>query len=422
MTNTTDIKSAIERLIAGKGNDDDRRLLQSAYLAGRVVNVDGERNIGAGGNMVGNLIITGDVTLNNEYSFDNLNNLQTEIFPPPPGIVPPFPHLVFVGRDASVADVKKRLGVTTEGKSAITQLVVRGVPGVGKTTLVSVLARDLDIARAYPDGILWTSLEQKPGIVSIMAGWGRFLGRQDLLAIPSPDDVALQIAALLHNKRMLLIVDDVWDVGHGASFQKTQASNCGLLFTTRLDKVAEGLAQTENEIYALPVLTEEDSLKLMRILAPQVVTQYEDKSRELINELEGLPLAIQVAARLLRRDLKRGWGIEDLIEEIKEGAKILEAEAPPDRAENGEIPTVQALLKKSTDMLSEEMREYFASLGAFPAKPATFDEPAVAFVLNVPDAKPIINELIDHGLLEINEDNRYQMHALLRAHARSLCT
>ena len=299
---------------------------------------------------------------------------------------------------------------------------MRGVPGVGKTTLVSVLARDHDIKRAYPDGVLWTSLEQKPGIVSIMAGWGRYLGRQDLLAIPSPDEIALQISALLQNKRMLLIVDDVWDAGHGSSFQKAQAKDCGLLFTTRLEKVAEGLIHTDDEIFALPVFTEEDSLKLMRILAPEVVSQYPEKSRELINELERLPLAIHVAARLLRREMKIGWGIEDLIEEIKDGAKILESEAPSDRAENGEIPTVQALLRKSTDMLSEQMREYFASLGAFPAKPATFDEQAVKFVLDVEDAKPIIRELIDHGLLEIDENRRFQMHALLRAHARSLCS
>jgi hypothetical protein len=423
VTNPEDIRSAIRRLIAGTGTDNDRGLLQSAYLEGRVVNLDGERNIGAGGDMVGNIIITGDVTVKNEYSLESLNKLQAEVFPTPLGIAPPFPHLVFVGRDTAVTDVKKKLGVINEGAS-LPQLIVRGWPGVGKTTLVSVLARDVDVARAYPDGILWTALEKKEmsEIVSIMAGWGRFLGRQDLLAVPSPDEVAQQISALLYNKRMLLIVDDVWDAGHGALFQRAQAKNCGLLFTTRLDKVAEGLAQTDEEVYTLPVLTEDDSVKLMRILAPKVVNQHEDKCRELINDLERLPLAIQVAARLLRREMKRGWGIEDLIEEIKEGAKILEAEAPPDRAENGEIPTVQALLKRSTDMLSEEMREYFASLGVFPEKPTTFDEQAIRYVLEVEDAKPIINELLDYGLLEINENNRFQMHALLRAHARSLCT
>ena len=179
MTSSEDIKSAVERLITERGNEDDRRLLQSAYLAGRIVNVDGERNIGAGGDLSGNIIITGDVILESEYSFESLNKLQTEVFPSPLGVAPPFPNLIFIGRDAAVSDVKQRLGVAT-GKPSLQQLIVRGLPGVGKTTLVSVLARDHQIAQTYPDGILWTSLEQKPGIVSIMAGWGRYLGRQDL--------------------------------------------------------------------------------------------------------------------------------------------------------------------------------------------------------------------------------------------------
>jgi len=78
------------------------------------------------------------------------------------------------------------------------------------------------------------------------------------------------------------------------------------------------------------------------------------------------------------------------------------------------------LLKNSTDRLDEQTRECFAYLGAFAPKPATFDINAMKFVWQVEDARPIVRELVNRGLLE-PVGGRFQMHALLVAHARSLC-
>jgi hypothetical protein len=420
MIGTNALKLSIERLIGGIGTTNDRRILQDAYLNGRIVHVDGERNVTAGGDVTGNVIISGDVTVNIEFSYDDLTKLRDLVFPNPSGIFPPFPHLIFIGRNEAVTDIKSRLGLGAGGRSSA-PVIVRGWPGVGKTTLVSVLSRDADIVAKYPDGILWTSLEQNPNLASILAGWGRALGREDLLRVPTAEEIVLKLAAVLQSRQMLLIVDDIWKAEDGVLFQKAQGANCGLLMTTRLERVAEELSQADDEIYVLPVLKEEDALRLVSILAPEVVKQYPEQCLELINNLEKLPLAIHVAAKLLRREYKKGWGIEGLIEEINDGAKILEAKAPPDRAEKGQIPTVQALLKKSTDLLSDRIREYFAYLGAFAPKPATFSEDHMRFVWKVSDARPIIRELYENGLLEPVGNGRFQMHALLVAHARSLC-
>ena len=99
---------------------------------------------------------------------------------------------------------------------------------------------------------------------------------------------------------------------------------------------------------------------------------------------------------------------------------MIKAEAPSDRAEGHGIPTVMALLQKSTDLLSEQMRDCFALLGAFAPKPATFDLAAMKAVWQVADPKPIVRELVDRGLLEPVGSGRLQMHALLVQHARSL--
>jgi hypothetical protein len=428
------LKVALERMLADSATDADRRSLQHALLAGQIVYTSGDRGVSIGGDASGALIITGDViqigTSNqigtgnqSEFSLGQaaFGQLREKLFPTPLGHPPRFPDLIFLGRENSLHDVKGLLGLAAGAKPAAKQAIVRGWPGVGKTTLVSVLSRDPDVARSYPDGVLWTSLDQKPPLMSILAGWGRTLGRDDLFRIATAEEAVNELRAMLQNRRMLLIVDDVWDSGHGALFQKARSGNCGLIITTRLDKVAEGLAQSESEIYRLPVLAEDDALKLMHILAPTVVSQHLQECRELVQDLEYLPLALHVAARLLRKRAKRGLEVGKLLKDIRQGAAIIEAEAPPDRAEEGNIPKVKALLQKSTDLLSESTRECFAYLGAFAPKPATFDLAAMKSVWEVADAEPIAEDLIDHGLLEPVGGGRFQMHALLVAHAISLC-
>ena len=77
------------------------------------------------------------------------------------------------------------------------------------------------------------------------------------------------------------------------------------------------------------------------------------------------------------------------------------------------------LLQKSTERLDEHTRDYFAYLGVFAPKPATFDLEAMRAVWQIDDPKPFARILVDRGLLEA-VGGRFQMHALLVMHAKSL--
>jgi hypothetical protein len=184
--------------------------------------------------------------------------------------------------------------------------------------------------------------------------------------------------------------------------------------------VAESFTSNRPFVYALPVLDEPYALELLQAIAPEVTKQYPRESQELVRTLECLPLAIHVAGRLLAAESKYGWGITELIEDLRTGAAVLAARAPDDRAEGDVIPTVSALLKRSTDLLSDSVRDCFAFLGVFAPKPATFDLGALQSVWEVDDPKPIVRQLVGHGLLEPVGHGRFQMHALLVAHAKSL--
>jgi hypothetical protein len=417
------LQAMLQRLIDGVASEADRLTLQRQVLDSKVLLDEIESGLPGEGDRQPTIeMLDRDHQLHVRLSPEVYQQVQARLFPPPPGIAPPFPYFVFIGREDALADVKQLLGSTgeTTGQRQIT--VVRGWPGVGKTTLVGVIGRDPDIARRFPQGVLWTSLEQKPNVLSEMARWGRVLGTDEILRAPTLKEATAQLAGLLRHRRMLLIVDDVWEVAHALPFTKVLGEQCALLATTRLPQVAEHLTSSEDHIYTLPVLTEENSLKLLRILVPVIVTQYEDECRELVRDLECLPLALHVAGSLLRSEAWMGWGVTDLISEIRAGARLLPEPAPQDRAEGETLPTVSALLMKSTDMLDEFTRDCFAFLGAFAPKPATFDLAAMKAVWEVDDPKPIVRKLAGHGLLEPVGSGRFQMHRILVDHARSLCS
>lgn len=337
--------------------------------------------------------------------------------PPAMGSVPPPPGL-FIGREEVVADLRRRLLPAVNNSAGRVQLLtaVRGWPGVGKTTVAAALAHDQALTAAFPDGLLWASLGQNPNLIGQLDIWVRELGS----ALLEREDAVLasrQLASILREKCMLLIVDDVWTIDAARPFV-VGGIHCSTIITTRLTNIAEALAPTPGQVYPLDVLTEEKSLELLGELAPDVVKSLPDECRLLARELEGLPLALQVAGRLIQSEWYRGFSVEQLLNDLRNAA-ILARTAPP-APDGSPSATVSALFKKSTDVLSDELRYWFASLGWFAPKPATFTVTAMRDVWRVEDPTRIAAQLIDHGLLEPAGPERYQMHALLILHAKSL--
>jgi DNA-binding SARP family transcriptional activator len=337
---------------------------------------------------------------------------------PVSGIMPPMPSLV-VGREDALREIKRRLGIGGAEMRAIT--VIQGWPGVGKSTTVSMMAHDPEIASHFPDGVLWASLGENPDISGEMTAWADALKLSEPGRARKIEEVSAQITAVLRDKRVLLIVDDVWQAEHAVPF-RVGGQSCAMVMTSRLNDVANELAPTAPDIYRLPVLSEAAGLELLGKLSPETIAEYPDEARDLVRDLEGLPLAIHVAGRLLHSEARLGWGVRELLAELQSGAGILEAQAPSDMLGAGRdtMPTVATLLKRSTDLLDMETRHRFAYLGLFVPKPATFDLEAMAVAWNVSDPKPVARLLVSRGLLEPVSGGRFQMHALLVIHAQSL--
>lgn len=377
-----------------------------------------ERSVAAGRDIINSQIYTGNV---------NVAVIEAEALKASSrGALPARPVLL-TGRNEDLAALKIRLGITTGGAKTVAPqsiTVVRGWVGVGKTTLAAAIAHDPEIDSAFPDGILWISLGAEPNILAGLAAWGRSLGNLTLTHALDAREASYQLAALLRNKRMLLVIDDVWDVAHAEPF-KVGGRGCATVITTRSDTIAQALSATPDDVYRLGVLSPEFAFELLSQLAPGVANKHPEECRELVSELGGLPLALQVAGRMLHAESRFGWGIGELLEALRSGKKLLEAQAPSDRADVilGTTPTVAVLLEKSTERLEPEVRDRFALLGVFAPEPWSFDLDALKAMWLADDPKDTVRELVSRGLLETAPGReRFQIHALLALHAKSMLT
>jgi DNA-binding SARP family transcriptional activator len=334
------------------------------------------------------------------------------------GGIPSTPALI-LGREQALADIKQRLR-NNNGDAAKT-VVIQGWPGLGKTTFASTLAHHESMTAAFPDGILWIAMGQSPDVAGKLQSCAVRIGLPLTIDDETPEALSVRLASACQDKRMLLIVDDVWRVEDFAPFN-FMGSKSATLVTTRANDIAQSIALRPDDIYRLPLLSNADSLELLQVLAPDVVVQHREAIEMLIHALEGLPLALQIAGRLLRAEASMGWSVSNLLEELREGTRILSEQVPIDRTDilYETTPTVAALLRRSTDWLDAQTRERFAILGVFAPKPATFDLEALRAVWKLPDPKPTVRTLVNRGLLEPCGGGEFQIHALLVAHAKSL--
>jgi DNA-binding winged helix-turn-helix (wHTH) protein len=342
------------------------------------------------------------------------------------GNSPSMPPLV-IGREDDLRKIKARIFSRASPKEMHFQIVtaMRGLPGVGKSTFAAYLANDPEISAAFPDGgPLWATLGQNPDFFEHLDSWGRALGITDIMQEKSLGKASERVAAALRHRRLLLIIDDVWHPSHAKALM-IGGKDCAVFITTRATKLAESLAPRAEDVYYLRVLNDEDGLKLLSILAPEVVKAYPSQSRHLVRELEGLPLALQVAGRLLRAKTAHGYNIKNLLHDLESGAALLQQEAPADMADlaSQTTPKVAALLMKSIEILDETTRERFAFLGVVKEKPATFSLDFMKAQWLTNDPLPTAELLVERGLTEpiiIAGKQRYQMHALLVALANSM--
>lgn len=339
-----------------------------------------------------------------------------------PFMTPLLPPQGIFGREVDLAQIMTLLHPAQTPNVDGYAVALRGMGGVGKTTLAMAVGRSANIAELFPDGVLWTALGPKPVLRPLLNQWGRALG-VDLQALPDEAACQERLRTLLFHRRALLIVDDIWDIQHGRAFV-VGGPLCRLLVTTRELPIARELAMKERTLN-VDILPIEAALALLRHLAPEAVTTDERTALRLLERLEYLPLGVTLAGRLLASEAAVPQRMERLLQELIEHRQsrlqLLQAEVRPGLGVGEEPASLQAILGMSVERLDQIDQDRFAMLSAFGGEPYTWEIVAVANVWHCTpnEAEATVARFIQRGLVERRGD-RFWMHILLADYAEEM--
>jgi tetratricopeptide (TPR) repeat protein len=357
--------------------------------------------------------VTGNVTTGGDFAGRDLyKQIHYHTGPTPAGFVyvgvPSLPHH-FLGRDELVADLVKRLctGQTTA-------LSADGLPGVGKTTLAVALARHPQILAHFRDGILWAGLGRLADVASIQATWGDALG-VDLRDLPHPYARTQRLTNAMGHRRLLLVLDDVWQ-WEPADQLRCSAPGVATLLTTRDQALARRFAGAQRCVN-VPVLEAQPAYDLLATLAPEACATDPVAAQRLAALVDGLPLALELLGGYLDANRRTQARRQQALTALTDPAARLALASQRLGDPHHQAVTLQATIALSLADLPAATVAAFHALGAFAPKPARFTLPAALAVTGA-DEETIFT-LADRNLVEMGADETLALHQTLSALART---
>ena len=325
----------------------------------------------------------------------------------------------FIGRTAEIDRISTLLADPVHALITIT-----GLGGSGKTRLALAVGQRSVAVGTFPDGVWFVPL--------ISLTDGENLADRLAVAIMNPLQTprvgplapAEQLLDALHERRLLLILDNFEHLVDGADFIYTllqRAPQVKVLITSRqsLNLQAELLWALEG--LATPPLAAATTLSPADLLCYDGITLFVERAQrvdhtfqlaqsnqadilQICHFLQGLPLALELAAALLRHS-----SCDELWQRLRQDYTALavnQRDLPPRHR------TVTDLFDYSWQILTTAQATTLAACAIFPQ---SFTAEAAAAVANA--THTILAALIDQSLIKQSGDGRFELHELVRHYA-----
>lgn len=319
----------------------------------------------------------------------------------------------FLGRDQEVSTLLNRLA-----DPEVRLITLTGFGGSGKTALAVGATGRLAEANQFPDGAWFIPLQAATSHDLLVATVGNHLG-VTFSADTSPE---YQIIEALTGKRTLLVLDNYEQLLPETAFLERllqEAPNVKMVVTSR---VPLGLrAEWRVPVGGLPVLSgrpptpenlrDVEAARLLTSIARQVDPAFQITANNaaaiahIIERLDGMPLALEIAGNWLRIHTPG-----ELAEQIDRSLDFLVTthRDAPERHRS-----LQIVFNHSWSLLSPAEQTALSRLTCFEAP---FSLAAVRSITGTNIQE--LTTLIDHTLVRRHATGRYSLHPVLREYAR----
>ena len=317
----------------------------------------------------------------------------------------------FFGRDSELATLRTMLE-----DSAIRLITLTGPGGMGKTRLALQLAAEL--SDGYPDGVFFVDLSAER---EADAAFEAIL--RDLNLTSAREGSPLQVLKTkLQQRKLLMILDNfeqVTEAGVGVAELLAHCPGIEAIVTSR-----EALRIRAENIFPVPPLSLPDPRSPSNVIArSEAVSLFIERARsaspgfaltdanaaavaELSIRLDGLPLAIELAAARLKM-----FTANDLLDRLRQRKDVLGAGA---RDLPARQRTLRSTIEWSYELLGPDECRVFELMSAFSTATLEAIENVVEAALSDVDTIEVISSLVDKSLVRTIESGASRRFAMLQ--------
>jgi hypothetical protein len=291
---------------------------------------------------------------------------------------------------------------------------LHGFGGAGKTTLARLFCAEPKVQQACRDGILWVPLGKTPAEPRAQIA--------DLVTAPVGEcngcttlpGARAQLQAALAGKKVLLVLDDVWDEAQIKDIVEL-SSQCARLITTR------NTFTLPFETILLDVGTMEKD-DAARLLAAGLPAGHDVRLTALANQLGYWPVLLRLANRALRQRVGQKTPMSKALDAVERDLTRKSVVAfDPARNAVERDQAVAATVEASLELLDDDERRRYAELAIFPQDvPIPLARAAELWQLTAglasDQAEDLVTSRLDPlSLLDYNgESGTIQLHDVLR--------
>ncbi|MEM9008940.1 MAG: NB-ARC domain-containing protein [Cyanobacteria bacterium P01_F01_bin.86] len=338
----------------------------------------------------------------------------------------PFPRVRlpenYVDRPDALRAVKDLL--LAEDERTLVVSAISGLGGLGKSVLATALVLDKEVRSRFADGILWVTLGQKPDLLTMLGDWIRELDKsRESFSANTLEAASRYLGNLLAERRMLLVVDDVWNAAHAEWF-RVGGAECRVLATTR-EAQLDGA-----EYYPLDLMSRENALQMVRQkLGNKWKDSQEQDFQAFAKSLGYLPLALDLVTNHVLDGLS--WAELQTEFETERRAVALElletSECLDDLDEQQQRQySLRACFNLSLKRLKSDQLQQFAWFGVLPEDVNLTAQVAKMLwgISQFKAKKTLIDfrkrSLLTDGSSNLEEEPTYRVHDLMHDMARNL--